>query len=194
MLSIPESGWIYRIMGIDNGSNTVGVVIIDHDLRTGVSTVIYAETLTADKTAYWRYPGRAEARDKMYARLAVIEDFIAEVLEEYDPDIVGCESPFSHLHVGSYTVLVHSMRSIDDAVYRYSTTLEFAKVPPGRAKKSVCPPKQYKNDKELIRGFILADPTIVAGPDVVLSSLDEHCIDGISVARYLALDAKRAFS
>lgn len=190
MLELSGSQWIYRIMGIDNGSNTVGVSIIDHDLSTGISTVIFARTLTADKSAYDIFSGMLEQRGKLAARIQVIKQFIYEILDEFDPDVVGCESPFSHLHVQSYGVLLTTMNAIDDCVYRYSPTLEFAKVPPGKAKKAVCPPGKYKNDKELIRQYILDDPTILEGEGVNLMLLDEHSIDGTAVARCLALDAR----
>lgn len=190
MIELGENDWIYRVMGIDNGSNTVGVSIVDHDLRNRRSTVVFARTVQADKTAYERFAGKREHRGNLAARIEVIREFIYEVLDEYDPDIVGCESPFSHLHVQSYGVLLTTMNAIDDCVYNYCPTLEFAKVPPGKAKKAVCPPGKYRNDKDLIRSFILEDEQIVAGEDVILESLDEHCIDGIAVARCLALDAQ----
>lgn len=190
MLELSGSQWIYRIMGIDNGSNTVGVSIIDYDLRTGISTVIYSRTLTADKTAYDIFSGRLEQRGKLDARIQVIRRFIFEILDEFDPDIVGCESPFSHLHVQSYGVLLTTMNAIDDCVYQYNPTLEFAKVPPGKAKKAVCPPGKYRNDKDQIRQFILDNPDILEADQVNLMLLDEHCIDGIAVAICLALDAR----
>jgi Holliday junction resolvasome RuvABC endonuclease subunit len=194
MITISSSGWTYRIVGIDNGTNTVGFTVIDHNLRTGISTVVFAETITADRSAYIRFPGVAAHRSKLHARLQVIRPWIADLLEEHDPDIVGCESPFAHLGISTYATLLKSMDAIEDEVYDYRSTLDFVKIPPGKAKKAVCPPGQYKNDKEEIRQFILKDDRIVAGSGIVLDLLDEHCIDGIAVARCLALDAARAFA
>jgi len=194
MIEFSGDAFKYRIMGIDNGSNTVGGVIVDHDLMTRVSTVIHARTVQADKTAYERHSGIRAARDNLAARLLVIDDFIYEMLDEFDPHIVGCESPFMHLHAQSFAVLTTCLNLIDRRVYTYDPTIEFAKIPPGRAKKSVCPKGKYRNDKDLIRQFILDDPLIVAGEGVDLEALDEHSIDGIAVARCLALDASdRAF-
>jgi Holliday junction resolvasome RuvABC endonuclease subunit len=186
--------WRYRILGIDNGTNTVGFTIIDHDLRTGISTVIFAETVTADRSAYNKYAGVAVNRSNLDARLLVINDFLLEVLAEYDPDIVGCESPFSHLNISTYRTLTLSMAYMDKTCYRHRRTLQFVEIPPGRAKKAVCPPGQYKTDKDIIRQFILDDDRIVAGMGVNLHDLDEHSVDGISVARVLALETEKAFT
>lgn len=194
MIEILGDDWLYRVMGIDNGSNTVGGVIIDHHLQTNVSTVMFARTVTADRSAYERFSGRRASRGNLEARLEVIDEFMYDMLDEWNPHAVGVESPFMHLHAQSFAVLTSCMKVIDDRVYRFNPTIEFAKVPPGRAKKAVCPIGKYRNDKDLIRQFILDDPLIVAGEGVDLEALDEHSIDGITVARCLALDASaRAF-
>lgn len=186
--------WVYRILGIDNGTNTVGFTVIDHNLRTGISTVIFAETVTADKSAYNKYAGVAANRNNLNARLLVINDFLQEVLEEYDPDIVGCEAPFSHLNISTYRALVTSMKSMDDTCYNHRRTLQFVEISPGKAKKAVCPVDVYKTDKEVIRQFILDDDRIIEGQFIVLEDLDEHSIDGISVCRFLALETEKAFT
>lgn len=186
--------WIYRILGIDNGTNTVGFTIVDHDLRTGISTVIFAETVTADKSAYNKYAGVASNRGNLDARLLVVNDRLAEILDEYDPDIVGCEAPFSHLNISTYRTLVTAMKYLDDTCYKHRRTLQFVEVSPGKAKKAVCPEGQYKTDKELIRQFIIDDENIVEGEGVSIKDLDEHSVDGITVCRFLALDAAKAFT
>lgn len=194
MMDLNDRHWIYRKFGIDNGSNTVGLSVVETDLRTGVSTVIHGETLTADKTAYERYSGLTTSRGKMKARLKIIEEWMWEKLEEWDPDAVASESPFSHLHVQSFAVLLASQTVIDDVCYRYRKTMPFVKVPPGRAKRAVCPKGQYQNGKDVIRKYILDSDKIVAGPGVDLESFDEHAMDGTAVARYLALVAMDDFT
>lgn len=185
MRALVDSDWIYRSMGIDNGTNTVGYATLDGDLRTGIAIVSRTDLLTADKTAYDRYEGLSLNRSQLSARRRVIGDFSYEYVSEEDPDVVGIESPFQHLHAHSFAVLSLSMDSIDNAVYRYRNALPFEKVPPGRAKKAVCPKGKYSNKKEDIREFILNHPNIRAGEGIVLEDLSEHEIDAIAVAFYL---------
>jgi Holliday junction resolvasome RuvABC endonuclease subunit len=200
MINIGRDGWNYRMCGVDNGTDTVGVIVSDHNLMTGVSDIIFAKTLSASRGAYTRFAGLADNRGRLEARLATIGPFITDVCEEFDPDVFGIESPFSHLGIDVFRKLCKSMDVIDDAVYRYSKTLDFIKVPPGKAKKAACPPGMYvtkgpdKTTKEDIRRFILDNPKILSTVGIDLSRLDEHCIDGISVEQYLVYEASRAFS
>lgn len=185
MRELRDEDWIYRVVGIDNGTNTVGYATLDGDLRTGKAIVTRTETLTAEKTAYDKHSGTALCHGALAARLKVISDFTYEYMDEEDPDEVGAESPFSHLHAHSFALLTTSMKVIDDAVYRYRQGLPFERVPPGRAKKAVCPPGQYSNKKEDIQRFILANPDIIAGPGIVLEEESEHVFDAEAVAWYL---------
>lgn len=194
MITINPDGWIYRICGIDNGTNTPGVVINDHNLKTGVSTIVFAQSMVASKAAYDFHPGVTAHRGKLAARLLEIRPWWAEILEEYDPDVIGCESPFAHLGIDTFVSLLDSMDVFETETYRHRDTLQFIGIPPGRAKKAACPEGQYSNDKEMIRQFILKDERIVAGPGIVLDQLDEHCIDATAVTRCLALHAARAFA
>ena len=185
MRELTDEDWIYRVVGIDNGTNTVGYATIDGDLRTGKGIVSRTETLTADKTSYEKFQGLSESRGMLAGRLRVIATYTREYIDEEDPDEVGAESPFSHLHAHSFALLTTSMTVIDNAVYSSRAGLPFEKVPPGRAKKAVCPPGKYSNKKEDIRQFILDDPDIIAGPGIILHEESEHVIDGISVGWYL---------
>lgn len=199
MINISSRGWIYRICGIDNGTNTMGVIISDHHLKTGESDIIFAKTITADRTAYLRHPGIAQNRGKLEARIEVLKPFVRDIFEEFDPDVVGIESPFSHIGVHAYTTLLMSMIAVADEAYEHRSTMDFIKVSPGKAKVRTCPPGKFvtngpnKTTKEDIRRFILANPKISSSVGINLEELDEHCIDGISVEQYLAWEASRAF-
>lgn len=183
-----DRDFILRGLGVDNGSEYLGVAVIDHDLRTGVSTVIYAYTYRPAKIAYERYPHLVESRGSFYARVKAVKDIIGELLEDWDPDLVACESPFSHLHVQSYAVLLTTINAIDDVVYAYRSTLPFLKVPPGKAKKTACTGFKYGTDKDHIRDCILKTPTIVAGEGIVLEELEEDSMDAVTVGRHGVLE------
>lgn len=182
MIELTDDKLIYRVLGVDNGTDTVGIAVIDHHLVTGLSKVVHAETLTASKTAYTRHEGRLDARGKMHARLDVISTFFWEVLNEFDPDVIGCESPFQHLHAQSFAALTTAMNGLAETAFNYCTTLEFEKVAPGSAKKAVCPVGKYGNSKEHIREMIDINKSIVFDNGLSLVKLDEHSVDAIAVA------------
>lgn len=184
-----DASWRYRILGIDNGTNTVGIVMLDHDIRTGVSIVTRAETFKADRTSGTRYPDMEFYEDTLRARLRTIQGYMSTVLEDEDPDSVAIETPFARrAFVTSYKALSMSLDYIQNAVYDYRPGLEFVGISPYTAKAAVIPKgSNFKTEKDFIRDCILAEPDIIAGPGINLRSLDEHSIDAISVARAVAL-------
>lgn len=182
MIKIPDDQWVCTILGIDNGSETLGIAIAEYDIRTRKHTIIHTDTLVVSKSAYIRYPGLGE-RSKLAARCRRVGDYIFDVCEEHNPDVTGCESPFSHLHVQSFMVLSKTMDAVDNAVYRYRPSLDFEKIPPGRAKKAACHPNKYSSDKDDIRKYILAADWIDHDNSVDLTSADEHQMDAVSVIR-----------
>jgi Holliday junction resolvasome RuvABC endonuclease subunit len=184
-----DSSWKYRILGIDNGTNTVGIVILEHDIRTGISFVTRAETFKADRTSGYLYPDMNFYEDTLIARLKTIQRYMTTVLEDEDPDSVAIETPFARrAFVNSYKVLSMSLDYIQTAVYDYRPGLEFVGISPYTAKAAVIPKgSNFKTEKDYIRDCILADPTIVAADGINLRTLDEHSIDAISVARAVAL-------
>lgn len=188
-IQFDDDSWVYRILGIDNGTNTVGIVILEHDIRTGVSVVTRAETFKADRTSASRYPDMDYYGDGFTARLRAIREYMTTVLEDEDPDAVAIETPFARrAFVSSYKALSLSLDYIQEAVYDYRPALEFIGISPYTAKAAVIPKgRDFKTEKDHIRDCILADPTIVAGSGVVLCELDEHAIDAIAVARAVAL-------
>lgn len=187
-IAFNEDAWILRVMGIDNGTSLVGISILEHDLRNGVSTVIESKTIDGSKFDYRDRSLLIATRGEMMARIRVIQDVLTDWLEFHDPHLVAIESPFSHIHVDSFKKLTISLTAYHDTVYRYNPLLEFLKVPPGSAKKCVIPKgTKYDSDKGFIRSCILSSSDILEGPGVYLEDLGPDAIDSIAVARYGAL-------
>lgn len=184
-----EDSWKFRVLGIDNGTNTVGIVILEHDIRTGISLVTRAETFKADRTSGYLYPDMNFYEDTLVARLKTIQRYMTTVLEDEDPDSVAIETPFARrAFVSSYKALSMSLDYIQTSVYDYRPGLEFVGISPYTAKAAVIPKgSNFKTEKDYIRDCILADPTIVAAEGINLRTLDEHSIDAIAVARAVAL-------
>lgn len=172
----------YRVVGIDNGTGQVGLSVIDYDLREGTAEVVYTEAFVPEVDAYERYPNTVDMRGRLNARIKRSRSWFYARLEEFAPHAVGCESPFAHIQVSAYTALALSMESLAEVVEDYRSTLEFVRVPPGRAKKSVLhSDRKYDNDKEAVRESILTHPRIVAAPSVDLYRITPDEMDSIAV-------------
>lgn len=172
----------YRILGIDNGTTQVGMSVIDYDLRRSTGTVIYTEAFVPESDAYDRLYNTVEMRGRVNARIKWTRRWLMDRLDEFNPNVVGCESPFSHIQPSAYAPLVVSMESMGEVVEDYRSTLEFVRVPPGRAKKSVLHGnRKYDNDKDAVRESILTHPRIIAAPRLDLHLITPDEMDSIAV-------------
>jgi len=189
MIKIPDNGWIATILGIDNGTNTMGAAIGELDLRTGHLHIAFAETCTASR-AEGRFDGIGSVRGSLYSRRPVLREFIRWLLEEFNPGFVLSEGPFSHLNIDTYFRLrVTITEAIEEEVWIYSPNLEVEMVPPTTAKKAV-KASSYVG-KEPMREAILALTEVSYARDVNPLVLDEHCIDAIAVVYYKAVNLLR---
>jgi Holliday junction resolvasome RuvABC endonuclease subunit len=189
MILIPEAGYIYRQLAIDNGSNTFGVSIVDTDLRTKEITVIDSETINATKTIK-RYGWMAEQHGDRFARFRIIREFLWMKLEMFDPDIVTIETPFMHRMPHAYATLREAMLVVTDTVADFDYRLELFGVSPMEAKKAVNA-SRYDKGKEPVRKAVLALPDVFYANGIDPTKLDEHCIDSIAVAYYKAKEVMK---
>jgi len=185
MIVIPDfdDAYLYRGMFIDNGTDTMGVSIIDLDLRRKRLQVKFSETCTASKSL-GRYEGAADVHGARFGRFQVLRGFIIQVVDIWEPSMVGIESPFSHLHAESFATLRESLHVVRETCWEISPHLEIDLVPPTSAKKAVNA-KSYVG-KNPMRDAVLALTDVDYDEGIDPEKLDEHCIDTIGVAKFLA--------
>ncbi len=182
-----DEDFILRGIGIDNGTTQVGMSVFDYDLRSNTLTVIHTEAYNPGDDAYEVYPYIEKYVGKTKARVMRIRDWFKDRLEEFNPHVVGCESPFAHIHPPAYAALLMSIGALEEVCIDYSPSLEFIKVPPGTAKKEILHGGlKYNNDKEIVRQAILTHPSIRTALliDLKLISADES--DSIAVGYCVA--------
>jgi Holliday junction resolvasome RuvABC endonuclease subunit len=190
MIIIPDNGYIFRQLSIDNGSNTFGLSIVDLNIRTRELTVIDSETCTAAKTMK-RYGYIGENHGERFARYRVLRDFLEMKLDMYNPDIVTIETPFMHRMPNAFATLREAMMMVIETVTDFDYRLEVCGVTPMEAKKAVGATK-YDKGKEPIRQAVLALPDVFYANGIDPKTLDEHSIDSIAVAYFKAKEVLNA--
>lgn len=184
MIIIPDNAYTYRMLSIDNGSNTLGLSIVDLDLRARTMEVLFADTCNASKTAS-RYGYVGERHGDRFARFRILREFITDKLEYYNPDDTVVETPFMHRHPGAYATLREALYMIIDTVTDYDYRMEVIGVTPMEAKKAVGA-LRYDKGKAPIRDAVLALNDVYYANGIDPKELDEHCIDSVAVAYYRA--------
>ena len=178
MLRIPEgSSTIATIVGIDPGSNTLGIAKIDFDIDTFEIKEISALTFHADR--YYTSPWIEERDGARHARIKVLEECILNYLNRWVPYAVATESPFhNHLRPGAFGVLMEVMSGIRSAVNRFDQQMELFLVPPSNVKNAVGAPGNAK--KDVIKASI--QKLLGEYLELEIAFYDEHSLDAIAVA------------
>lgn len=191
MLSLPvlsDQDYTCRLLGIDNGSTLLGFTILDYDIRTRLSKLVHCETYKIPNNYRETREAYYNDRGALPTRIRMIEDYYYDLLDEYQPDIVGCESPFAHLHVNSYRVLTLTMQALDDVTYRYDRSLEFYKIAPSEAKSAALVGRKFDSAKTAVHDGVMDHPYLINTNCMDLRDLGPDALDSIAVA--LALTSK----
>lgn len=182
MLVMPDLPPIYRILAIDPGTDTMGVVLLDVDLQYLTVKLTYAETFRGDKMSR-RYGDYAETYGDRAAKLYAHEQRLLSFVQAARPHCIISESPYMGRFPTAFQALVECLTMLQRVTYQYDPSLPLETVDPPTAKKAVGAPGKMKRgeDKKApvrmgVLGLNLHNAT---GKD--LSLLDEHSIDAIAV-------------
>ena len=184
-----NAGDTATIVGIDPGSETLGICMLDFNVVTMAVVKTTAQTFVGSKLGMmsrWI----AESHSERFARIEAHKQNLKQLLWINRPLIVACESPFyNSLRPSAYGVLVEVLNALKYACYEYNPDLPFTLIDPPSAKKAVGAKGNAK--KEQMREAVLVLPDLFFQGPVPLNNLDEHSIDSIAIA-YSKLQQFRA--
>lgn len=181
MFRMCDDDYYFRLMGIDNGSSNLGMVVIDLDLRTGIYHLLRAQTFVAEKLIN-NHRGHLQSHSARWARQCTLKDELADALQWWQPDAVPVEDKFFRPgRVQSFEVLTEMMVMIREAVEDYSTGMNIIAISPGEAKRAV-QPAGFTMKKAVIQDCVLSLDVIQCSSEIDLRNLTEHEYDAIAVA------------
>jgi len=178
---------IFRIFGIDPGSDNLGISILDVNLITGKVNVEHAETFTGNKMVK-RWQHIADIYGNKGAKLYGQREVLRKEFVKWQPHAVVVERPFVGRFANAIIALSECMAGIRESLICYNYNVPLDTIDPPTVKLSVGV-KGNSKDKELMRVAIrtLKNATYSLSSDI--TTLDEHSCDAIAVAywRYLEL-------
>jgi Holliday junction resolvasome RuvABC endonuclease subunit len=190
MLTLQDDGAPYRIIGIDPGTNTLGLAEIDVDLLTGHLSVGEVKTLVGAEDL--KYFGRKrQIHGDRFVRLGLLEEAIVEHLKAKEPTVVICESPFFNpRRPGAYYALVEAMSMVQRAVYRYNDNMSLMTIDPASAKANLGVSGK-SGDKDAITPALAKAVWLQDSPAMAqLPTWDEHSRDALVIAYYQACQVR----
>lgn len=164
-----------RVLGLDP---RIGYAVVDYFEPTDSYVVVTFGTMVKDKFQE-PYKKDTKAFTKELLFLAVTQDKLTEIMDQYHPHLVASETAFHKGFLASYRVLVTWISTVALLMYRkYSLPLHL--IYPTEMKKFVS--EKGNADKDEIAFAIQSNPKISFDPKLDLDELTEHANDAIGIA------------
>lgn len=177
------------IVGIDPGSETLGVSVLFFDVVTLQITRIIPKTYTGSKLPV--DPMLAMLHNDRVSRIKAHEDNLYKIYSEHNPVAIVSEAPFYNpRRPNAYGVLVEVICAIRNSIIRYSDTMCFYQVDPASVKRAIG--AKGNADKDVVKHHIGLIPEITSTLTVPLQMLDEHSIDATAVAYHQFLSYRNS--
>ncbi len=190
MLPIPsDTNCIVNVVGIDPGTETLGVGIVSFDINT--FEIVRCEAMTFRGS---RMPG-SEWLGLMFndraKRIQAHQINLLQLLLTVNPICVACESPFINMRQPTaYGALTEVVVGIAQAVRDFDVWRPLYMVSPPQVKQAVGAPGNA--DKETVKAKLLAILALVSVCTTDPSMMDEHSIDALAVAYYQYLNCRES--
>lgn len=179
----PRDNEHIRVIGIDPGTDTLGIAALDIHAITFEVKVVKAITLKASKDITSSNI-MAELTAPCYTRLASLKINLGNYISEASPNFVVSEAPFFRRGMlSAYKALVECIMMITNTLWEWKTSTKLYMVDPVGVKNAVGV-SHIKTEKDDVRDAVLKLYKDKHNEDVNLEELDEHSIDAIAVATH----------
>jgi Holliday junction resolvasome RuvABC endonuclease subunit len=177
------------IVGIDPGSETLGVSVLFFDVVTLQIIKILPKTYIGSKLPV--SPMLSMLHNDRVSRIKAHEYNLFNIYTEYNPVAIVSEAPFYNpRRPNAYGVLVEVICAIRNSIIRYSDTMCFYQVDPASVKRAIG--AKGNADKDLVKYHIGLIPEIVNNLNIAINHLDEHSIDATAVAYHQFLSYRNS--
>lgn len=185
MLTYPAHPIPYRVLGIDPGSVTLGVAVLDFDLDTRTVELVDARTFDASK-GLAAYRNVVAIHGERVARLIAHEQGLWTYFCTMRPQAIVSESPYLGRFPQAFAALTECITAIRRAVLQYDPFMPLYMADPMTVKAAVGVHGKGRKDKQALRkenvqAAVVALP-LINRTGIDLTQLDEHSIDAIAVA------------
>lgn len=185
MLTMPAGASpIGSIVGIDPGSDTLGVGILYVDLRTW--QIVSSEAFTLNGTRNGRGSFVTEVHGDRHGRIDSHREELTRVFRLVNPFSLACEAPFiSRRRPQAFGALTEVVCAVRAAAMAYDAWRPLEMIDPPTVKRAVGVSGKTggPEGKKLMLQAVLAMQQVFCynGP-VEMQKLDEHSIDALAVA------------
>lgn len=180
MFTLPTEDVKFRICGIDPGSDTLGLSLVQVDLLSGEVDLLESSTYTGSSMLK-QYPLLVEIHGARTARLWAHQDNLERQFKIHRPHAVYSESPFLGRFPQAFAALTECITAIRRATFLYDPLMQLNLVDPPTVKLAVGV-KAKGTDKNDVKKGLQKVEWLNNPNGINIESLDEHSVDSICVA------------
>jgi Holliday junction resolvasome RuvABC endonuclease subunit len=186
MLTLPpDPRDTFTLMGLDPGSDTFGIAVLQVYLGHGAVASSQAWTIKGSAMV-----GKLDWLEALHShrtsRIDAIEDNLLGLFDQHRPLVIVTEAPFVNNRFPQAGIaLTEVMCAVRSAVRRYDAWRALYTVPPSSVKNAVGAPGGAK--KDAMRERVMALPDLAYQGATPIECLDEHSIDALAVAYCMLL-------
>lgn len=184
MLTFPTDPTPYRVVGLDPGTDTMGVATIDVFLGTDQAPILTEVRTFSGEALSRSYRHVAHYHSERTARLMAHEDNLLGYFTYLQPHSIIAESPFLSRFPQAFAALTLCFEVIRRAVFRYNPYMPFFAVDPPTVKLCVGVKGKGTTKDDVKRGLqkAIANGRLLNPYQIDIEALDEHSVDAIVVA------------
>lgn len=179
MLSLPNAGESFRVLGIDPGSTSLGLSILEWSMDGNQFLVTHTETLFLTGRDF---PLAAEHHGIRLSRHFELEDKLHSFMLTFRPHAIASESPFMGQFATAFKALSECLVVLQRYMYQYNPHLTFHYYAPKQVKSAVgvVLTGNKGRKKEDNMNAVFNHPQLIWQVDQ--AQLDEHTVDATAVA------------
>lgn len=184
MLTMPyASSSIVSLIGIDPGSDTLGVGILNLDITT--LNIVSSQAFTLHGLQNARGSWTTEIHGDRQGRIESHRERLLQLFQSVQPLDIACESPFiNRRRPNAYGALTEVVSAVRRAVMQFDIWKQLVMIDPPTVKKAVGVSGKTggPDGKKLMQRAVLAMPEFCYNGHIPIELLDEHSIDALAVA------------
>lgn len=178
MFQLPVNSQHARVLGIDPGSDTLGIACLSVDVQT--LEIVNTQAITFVGSKMSMNPWMEQIHSARFARIAAHKQNFLNVFRITTPVAVVCESPFFNpARPNAFAPLVETLDALRQAVWEYDQQLPLDLVDPPTVKRAVG--GKGNADKDMMKQLVMGLPGLNFTGPIPLQFVDEHSIDAIAV-------------
>lgn len=173
----------FRVVGIDPGTSKTGFSALEYHPDQCINVFDAFSCCVPNTLPY--YNDIVDVHGARVARIMYITDTFKDLIENFNPHYVICESPHA-THIQTFGALTECITMFRSALMYYDTYIPFDLVDPPSVKKNIGVPlgrgnSEARKDKTLVERLVRARKDVHRLP---ADYMDEHSFDATAIALY----------